>query len=36
MRSVHVVDVEGTIETARQRCDESLVDEWKIEKVISG
>ena len=30
-----LVDVEGTIETARQRCDESLVDERKINRVIS-
>lgn len=30
-----LVDIEGSIETARQRCDESIVDEWKIDQVIS-
>ena len=29
------MDIEGSIETARQRCDESVVDERKIDQVIS-
>ena len=28
-----LVDTEGSIETARQRCDESVIDERKIDQV---
>ena len=35
VRSRTFVNVEGSIETARHSCDDSVIDEWKIDQVIS-
>ena len=35
VRSRIFVNVEGSIETARRSCDDSVIDEWKIDQVIS-
>ena len=35
VRSRTFVNVKGFIETARRSCDDSVIDEWKIDQVIS-